>query len=225
MCVQRKRQSTVAAGGFKNVLWSVETIVTAFAIIGHVFIIGDRNGMLFPKDKPSIKLNEKNDAITCIEAVQDYIRVIDRSGLLTLLSKKDYSIISQTRPLTDVTIERSHGDLLYGFQQQHFFVYSISEHQKLYQVFCAGQHRRWQLCLEPHLFAFLREGKVHLAPIEFAKKDVLRRGGHQREIRDALVLDEEYIVSVGEDNDVFVIDVMRNTLHKQPTVHTSVLNA
>ena len=221
MCIQAEKHAIVMARDVNKVVWRVEAVVTAFALIDGLFIVGDRNGRVFSQGKPGIELNQRNDAITCIEAAKNYIRVIDRSSLTTHLSREDHSIMSQTRLLTDVTIERSHGDLLYGFQLKHFFVYSISEHQKLYQVFCAGQHRRWQLCLESNLFAFLREGKIHLAPIELINKDVLRRGMHQREIRDALVLDETFIVTVGEDNNVFIIDTLYSKLYKQPTVHTS----
>ncbi|KAI9838748.1 MAG: hypothetical protein M1837_002346 [Sclerophora amabilis] len=109
------------------------------------------------------------------------------------LSEMNHDMIHRSSPPFGPMIEGARfdasGDLiLHGFRSRDFVVWNETRQYELMSVDCGGAHRNWSFCPNHNddgggSFLWTRASKLHLHTQPRAQHQVIRNGGHGREIK------------------------------------------
>lgn len=103
---------------------------------------------------------------------------------------------------------------LYGFRGTEFVVYNEKSDQEIVAVDCGGAHRNWSFfpftATSPGSFVWTKTSSLHLRLVSTPSHEVLRSGGHGREIKAMAIspkiskycLDWPLIATGAEDTDI-----------------------
>ena len=103
---------------------------------------------------------------------------------------------------------------IYGFRGTEFVVYNERSDQEIFAVECGGAHRKWTFfpftAMNSGKFAWTKSSSLHLRLVSKQSHEVLRNGGHGREIKAMAVaptvrenlFDWPLIATGAEDTDI-----------------------
>ncbi|RDW73299.1 hypothetical protein BP6252_07206 [Coleophoma cylindrospora] len=208
--------------------------VTSAAEVGGLTILGGRNGSLAvyktydSQHLTLVRRDGESDAITSIIpllASETHFLTTSRDGsfsIFTISCPKDQSLVPcssitcvhQGSPPFGPMIEAAwfkDGDLfLYGFRSKSFVVWNETKQCEVATIECGGAHRSY--AYSPlggsegggH-FAYTKASKLYIHSTKKASHDVLKQGGHGREIKACAVSPDQSLFATGAEDTVIRI--------------------
>lgn len=97
--------------------------------------------------------------------------------------------------------------ILHGFRSKTFIVWNETEQREICRVDCGGAHRSYVYSLLPQYggtyFAYTKASKLHIHEQYHPSHEVLKSGGHGREIKCCAVSpDQRFIATAAEDTNI-----------------------
>lgn len=153
------------------------------------------------------------------ESQSGYLISTGRDGHLVIHSfhptRKSLNLVHRLNLPVGSNIEGAHliqGNLqVYGFSSKHFVLYDVTAEEELISVDTGGAHRSW--AFQPHMQSYgcgtlvwTRASSMHICQQTHSSHEVVRRGGHGREIKAVAVTNPtnkyQFIATGAEDTDI-----------------------
>ncbi|PJF19604.1 hypothetical protein PSACC_00598 [Paramicrosporidium saccamoebae] len=202
---------------------SIESTVIKSSIIvdENCLLLGSRDGRVLHIGIDSNEIKDlgriSTEAITCIQSTVDTkLLMTDRNGQLSSYKRVgDQLELEWCHKLTKSWLEKvfilpDGRVMIAGFEGTSFFLYNFTTKQEIVRLTTGGAHRFWSLSLvdDECIFAFIRLGKVykfHTFLKEIPSR-IIKEPLHGAEIRASAHIDDETIITGGEDGRLVVMD-------------------
>jgi WD40 repeat protein len=165
--------------------------------------------------------NEAGDAITSIvtllsedDSSQNRFLITSRDGTYSILaapvdcntevtSESSILAIHQGTPPFGPNIELAwfecHDLLLYGFKSKNFIVWNETQQYEIMNVECGGAHRSFAYSPFGY-FVYTKASKLHIYSQPSASHQIIKRGGHGREIKSTAVSPYRNLIATGAED-------------------------
>lgn len=202
-------------------------IITSAGKTNDLLILGSRNGSLAIYDPEKCDgpiciwtPDSMGDAITSIVKLSNpkndsihHFLTTSRDGTYSIFSLADSKVrlVHQGTPPFGPMIEAawfSHSDLIiYGFKSKNFILWNESKQYEISSVECGGAHRSYAYSPVAGsggagYFIYTKASKLHLRSRTKPSHQIIKPGGHGREIKTSAVSPDGLIATGAEDTTI-----------------------